>query len=52
MASIHKHPRSPYWMAHFTGKNGTRHTKSTKLEAKPKKANRQFHYIGMQTKNR
>lgn len=33
MASIQKHPRSPYWMAHFIGLNGTRHTKSTKLEA-------------------
>ena len=33
MASVQKHPKSPYWIAYFTGSNGKRHCKSTKLEA-------------------
>jgi integrase len=32
MASIHPHPKSPFWMAHFF-KQGTRTTKSTRLPA-------------------
>src|SRR5574343_633789 len=32
MASIHKHRRSPYWMAHFF-KGGIRTTKSTGVQA-------------------
>ena len=33
MASIQKYPNSPYWMARYRSKNGTQHTKSTKLAA-------------------
>ncbi len=35
MASIQKHPRSRFYIAHYTDKQGRRRNKSTKLEAIP-----------------